>query len=45
MNTLRRRIDSALNQLAYGLLLWRQTRNQVFQDDAREILETYIDDQ
>ena len=21
---------------AYGLLLWRQTRNQVFQDDGRE---------
>jgi hypothetical protein len=21
---------------AYGLLLWRETRNQVFQDDIRE---------
>jgi hypothetical protein len=24
------------SNLAHGLLLWRQTRNQVFQDDIRE---------
>jgi len=38
-----------VGNLAYGLLLWKQTRNQVFQDDVRERKEeegkTYIDGQ
>jgi hypothetical protein len=40
-----------MKKKAYGLLLWRETRNQVFQDDIREKKEevgkdiTYIDDQ
>ena len=39
-----------LTYKAHGLLLWRQTKNQVFQDDVEEkekkgriVLETYID--